>query len=388
MKINKTKFVVATLAICSSAALIGSISSTIAWYQYSTRVSAVFLGASAGENSNLRLRIKGTNKWVSDVTYRDVNNYLASVDKGQNVIPITSGAMDADTAIKVDEQGQKIFYQTPDEDMTERVAYDNLSWRRADDSMYVTIPLELSFINKDNDGSHYLEKEVFISNLTIQEDYRNKSNANNAKKDLSEAVRVHISAYQDNAQENEAFNRLISKNGGTILTEGYLDAGGDGNLDEYIEGHTGPIYDGFHNEDDVERHYVIYGEGLQTSYSNKYDIEDGSYEDLQGQTVNEKIYPTVVKSINNSTVLDENDYEYQKEGEEQPTSKCIGKTVAFDDEQNEAYLNVVMTIWVEGWEPLSSPTVDNPDAVSAIWNASDYIGSMFDVGIEFAVQSK
>ena len=47
-----------------------------------------------------------------------------------------------------------------------------------------------------------------------------------------------------------------------------------------------------------------------------------------------------------------------------------------------------MTIWVEGWEPLPAPTTDDPEAKSPIWNASDYIGSMFDVGIEFAVPTE
>ena len=55
---------------------------------------------------------------------------------------------------------------------------------------------------------------------------------------------------------------------------------------------------------------------------------------------------------------------------------------------NEAYLNVVMTIWIEGWEPLPSPTTSDPNAKSPIWNPSDYIGSMFDVGITFAVQTE
>ena len=384
MKFNKTRFVVTTLAICSAGALLGSISSTIAWYQFSTRVSAVFLGASTGEQSNLRLRIKGTENWTTDLTYHDVNDYLASIHKGQKITPITSGFMDADSAIKKDDSGEMVFYQNPTEEDVERVDYTSPSWRRAEDSMYVSIPLELSYSQKTEEGDKFLEKDVYISNLLIQEDYKNR---NNAKKDLSESIRVHISAYQSNDQQNTELNRLISKNGGTILTEGHLDIGGDGDLDEYIEGHHGPDY-GFVDEDTIERYYVTYGEGVQTAYSNQYDIQNNSYNTLDGQTVNEKVYPAVVKSINESNVLDKEDFEYQKEGETTKTSKCIGKTVAFEGEQNEAYLNVVMTIWVEGWQPFPSPTNTDPDAKSPIWNASDYIGSMFDVGIEFAVQQE
>ena len=81
MKINKIKFVVTTLGVCSAIAMIGSVSSTIAWYQFSTRTSAAFLGASAGTSGNLKLRIKGTNSWLNDLTYHDIDDYLKSINK-------------------------------------------------------------------------------------------------------------------------------------------------------------------------------------------------------------------------------------------------------------------------------------------------------------------
>ena len=389
MSINKTKFVVATLITCSTAALLGSVSSTIAWYQYSTRVSAVYLGASAGSKGNLRIRIKGTNEWTNDLTHVDVANYLSEHDKGQLVVPITSGPMNADDAIKTDDSGNMVFYQNPDGGVpTERVGYDNQSWKAADDSMYVSIPLELRFESETENGQSFLEKDVYISNLLIQGDWKNNQ-AN--KEDLSSAVRVQINSYQSNDQSqghaNTTINRLISKDGGTILTEGHLDLDGDGDLDEYISGPSGANYH-FGDEDETNHYYTIYGEGTQTSYCNKTIIQNGSYQTLQGNVVNEKIYPTVVESISETNILKEESFEYTKEGETNPTSKCIGKTVAFDDLANEAYLNVVMTIWIEGWEPLPSPTTSDPNAKSPIWNPSDYIGSMFDVGITFAVQTE
>lgn len=390
MQINKTKFIVAALITCSTAALLGSVSSTIAWYQYSTRVSAVYLGASAGAKGNLRIRIKGTDTWMNDLTHVDVAEYLSAQHIGQLVTPITSGPMNADDAIKTDDNGDMVFYQNPDGGVpTERVGYDNQTWKIADNSMYVSIPLELCFRNEDLENKPFLEKDVYISDLLIQGDWRNSVDPDHKKEDLSSSVRVHISSYQSNDQsQNHAdtsLNRLISKDGGTVLTEGYLDLDGDGELDEYLTGTSGANYN-FGDEDQIERHYTAYGEGTQTSYCNKSVIQNGSYETLQGDVVEEKIYPTTVESIENTNILKEESFEYIKEGEQEPTSKCIGKTVAFDDMTNEAYLNVVMTIWVEGWEPLPSPTISNPDAKSPIWNPSDYIGSMFDIGITFAVQ--
>ena len=385
MKINKAKFVVASLVICSTFALVGSISSTIAWYQYSTRVSTVYLGTSAGAEGNLKLRIKGTETWLSDLTYKDIADYLESKNIGQKVTPITSGSMGADDALTADDNGAYIFYKNPKENLAERVSYSD--WLLGDTSMYVSIPFELAYIVKEGEDTSYLSKDVYISDLLIQEDWKNKQDTNNQKKDLSSAIRVHISSYESNDQANTTFNRLISKNGGTILTEGYLDLDGDGNLDEYLTGTPGANY-GFGNEENVQRHYIAYGDGHQSSYSNQYETKDGSYQTLAGEQVQEKIYPAVVESENNSLGLKEDSLGFVKEGEEESTSKSLGKTIAFEKEEDAAYLNVVMTIWVEGWEPLPVPTTDDPEAKSPIWNASDYIGSMFDVGIEFAVPTE
>lgn len=388
MKINKIKFIVATLITCSTAALLGSVTNTIAWYQYSTRVSAVYLGASAGAKGNLRIRIKGTDTWLNDLTHVDVANYLSEQHIGQKITPITSGPMNADDAIKTNNNGEMVFYQNPDGGIpAERVGYDNLTWKAADNSMYASIPLELRF-ESEKDDTTFLEKDVYISDLIIQGDWRN--NQKN-KEDLSSSVRVQLSSYQSNDQSQghsaTAINRLISKDGGTVLTEGYLDLDGDGDLDEYLAGPSGANY-GFGDETQVVHHYTAYGEGTQTSYCNKSIIQNGSYKTLQGETVNEKVYPTTVETVENTNILVEESFEYTKEGEQEPTSKCIGKTVAFDDMANEAYLNVILTIWIEGWEPLPSPTSSDPDAKSPIWNPSDYIGSMFNVGITFAVQTE
>ena len=391
MLTKKTKVIFASLVICSTGALAGSISSTIAWYQYSTRATAAYLGTSAGTKGNLRLRIKGTNTWINDLTYRDIDSYLQSVNKGQLIMPITSGPMNADDAIKVDNDGSMVFYQNPDGGIpVQRVDYDSDAWKKANDSMYASIPLELCFREENGERYSYLEKDVYISDLLIQGDWTNKANPNNLKEDLSPSVRVHISSFQSNDEsqnhEDTAINRLISKNGGTVLTEGYLDLDGDGDLDEYIVGPSGANYH-FGDESEISRYYTAYGSGYQNSYCNKSNIQNNTYETLDGDIVEEKVYPSIVETIPNSNTLKEESFEYLKEDEETKTSKCIGKTVAFDDVANEAYLNVVMTIWIEGWEPLPSPTEDDPSATSPVWNPSDYIGSTFDVGIEFAVQT-
>ena len=83
MLFNKQKIVVTALSIGFGAALIGSISSTIAWYQYSTRATAIYLGTSAGGKGNLKLRIKGSSNssWTSDLTYRQNANLSSNLGK-------------------------------------------------------------------------------------------------------------------------------------------------------------------------------------------------------------------------------------------------------------------------------------------------------------------
>ena len=52
---NNKKIIVSTLAIAMAAALAGSISGSVAWYQYSTRVTSTLSGATAGTARNLQL---------------------------------------------------------------------------------------------------------------------------------------------------------------------------------------------------------------------------------------------------------------------------------------------------------------------------------------------
>lgn len=411
MKLDLKKVIIPTLAIAIGAAIVGSVSGTVAWYQYSTRVSTAYLGTTAGTAGNLKLRIKGTNDWVNSLTKEDMAAYLANNNLGQNIIPITAGDLEADAAIKTynaaaandPEDLRPLFFKNPIRSFEERVDYDNPSWLKADNSMYVQIPLEVAFIEYDGvkkgeEDKEYLAKDVYLSDLLIQEDWQNNEDPENLKKDLSDAIRVHISSRQlDENDEvitgSKSFDRLISKNGGSILTEGYLDLDGDSKDDTYVNGDRGAGY-GFGNSDSIAANTkkVIYGEGLQTAYSAETEVKDGAYRELDADAdTAEKVYPAVVKSVNNSMVLDETDFEYTKVGASEKTSKSIGKTIGYTKEDanwEKEYLNVTLTIWLEGWQTLPAPTQANPDAVSSIWNAADYIGSMFDVGIQFAVQAE
>ena len=418
MKKGLHRIVIPTLSICLGAAIVGSISGTVAWYQYSTRVSAAYLGTSAGTSGNLKLRIKGTNtdtdeKWTTSLTHAAIGDYidayLEEKNLKQDIMPITSGNMTEDAAIKTynaaadpdnDPADMKpLFFKNPVRSYTENVPYTGDAWIKADESMYVQIPLELCYVEYDgkptsstnSEDKEYLAKDVYISDLLIQEDYQNKAGDNNFV-DLSNAVRVHISSsYKEKVEDQlvaKTNNKLISKNGGTILTKGYLDLDGVDGDDTVTTGSDSGAAYGFGENTEVKK--VVYGNGVQTAYKAATDVIEGSsYVELDESVVDEDIYPAVAKSVNNSVVLDKDSLTFNKGNVE--VSKSIGKTIAYkadDANYEQEYLEVVLTIWLEGWQTFPAPTATDPNAVSSIWKNGDYIGSMFDVGIQFAVQAE
>ena len=78
MKLNK-RIIIPAMSLLVGAALAGSVSSTIAWYQYSTRANVAYLGTSAGTSGNLKIRIRGQNDWGTRLEIDDVNAYILIV---------------------------------------------------------------------------------------------------------------------------------------------------------------------------------------------------------------------------------------------------------------------------------------------------------------------
>ena len=315
---KKNRLIVPALTLLAGLTLAGSISGTIAWYQYSTRANGAYLGMSGGTTGNLQLRLDG-GEWLTRLTKNDIASYLAANNLGQKVQPITSGDMDKDDALPAD------FYRNP---IASKGEYSK--WQKADESNYVSLPLELRFVERNGSGENNVAKDVYLSDLYIAADDANGT----AKKDLSDAIRFHV-ASDDGVNQ---INRLISKNGGSIAVNGKLDLDGDGELDQAYTGNKYGFGDGNQLVD------VIYGEGNQVAYAAK--VEDG----------------LLVKTNEDDLDLDE----LELNG----ASKSIGKTLASSSE----YLKVNITIWVEGWQEFAN---------SPIWDA-DYIDSQFDIGFEFA----
>ena len=367
MKLNKNKIIVSALALAIGGSLVGSVSSTIAWYQYSTRANVSFLGTASGISGNLQMRFVGENDnaWRTKITYQEIAAELAANHYAEKVVPMTYGALDKDENVK-----QKAYIQPV------LGVSDTTKWVEASEKNYAQFELELRYNERDgvedanNVDAENVAKDLYLSKLLIQQDYQN---AANEKKDLSDAVRVHIHTYKSDDEEHTAQNKLISKQGGTTATSGKLDLDGD-TLDDTVYSGTDDGAEFGFGQGTAET-AVVYGSGIQTAYSASAVVNAAhKYLDANEEEQTETTYPALVNSQNNKLT----DLKYATGSGE--VDKKIGSLVA----GNEAYLRVRVTIWVEGWQKLSD--YGEPAKYKAIWDEVKYVNSMFDVGIQFAVQ--
>ncbi len=371
MKFSKNKIIVSALALAIGASLAGSVGSTIAWYQYSTRANVSFLGQASGISGNLQMRFKdeGDDAWRTRITYTELETKLVAGGylNDKKVTPMTFGAMSKDDDLPENGYIQPYYGVA---DMTK--------WAKASKKHYAQFELELRYNERDGieEGTpakdeKNVAKDVYLSKLLIQEDYTNEAAE---KEDLSDAVRVHIHAYKSDDEEHTKLNKLISKQGGTAVTCGKLDLDGDGANDKVYTGTDAGAEFGFGQG--TTENEITYGSGLQTSYSaNTAITENHSYLDAFEHPQTETTYPALVSSDGNKLT----DLTYNNGTSN--VDKKIGSVV----EGDEAFLRVRVTIWVEGWQKLSDHATPTAN-YKAIWNAAQYADSKFDVGIQFAVQ--
>ena len=211
MKIKKKSIIIPAFALLIGASLAGSISGTVAWYQYSTRVNAAFVGTSVGASGNLQMRFadESTDEdaWRSRLTIEEIAAKLNG-NYASQLTPITTGDIDKDAYLAMDTNGNPVFYANPvygEEDPDD--------WAKATAANYAKISLQLRYVDRDGVlGQNGLDpeniaKDIYLSDLLIQDD------PNNEKDDLSDALRVHICTYRSDEQdvESNSKNFLISK---------------------------------------------------------------------------------------------------------------------------------------------------------------------------------
>ena len=199
MKINNKKIIVSTLALAMGAALAGSISGSVAWYQYSTRAAAQIAGTTAGTEGRLQIAEHKDNHQETDwdqkvdsdaasfrpISAKIANNALTFYDHPVYQVAQLPTASDGFVDLEYDFRFQKNTEQTA-------------NWQDVDD------------------------RNIYLSHFAIV----STSTGDNAK-DVSSAVRVAFLGEQD------AVSFVLSKNaaGETTTTKGYLDLNDNDNDD-------------------------------------------------------------------------------------------------------------------------------------------------------------
>ena len=245
------KIIIPAAAVAMGIALVGSVSSTLAWYQYSTKAQAAYIGTSVGQSENLEIQ-KSDSKWASNLPSSEVERLAGADVKAKNLIPVTpgiaaaNGNLDKDDALPVVANFKNSIetgvagYGSQKGDITTNV---------------VQFTLNIHYKKTDTQET-YEAKKLKLVDLTIAD-----STANNQvnKGDLYKAIRVHISAGDNHrlyANDGTLINETI-----TTATYGKLDTGNNGVYDK-AEGYE------WENKSDV-----IYGveNSEQVAYNTQYN---------------------------------------------------------------------------------------------------------------------
>ena len=318
MKIKKTmskKIIVSTLSTVMGVSLVGAITGTVAWYQYSTRSTVSYVGTTVGSSRNLLVSADG-NEFKPDLKREDLNSHA------HNLYPITTGDQSKDAALSSDINGT-IFHAQP---VYQYFNYND--WIRADADMFVQFPIYLKYNEVLEDGSKDIVKEmknVHLTNVVIQDD------VNNTKADISDAIRVHL--------HTEQGNMLISKKGEDTAVFGTLDLNNDGVLDD-----NKPAYDFIdHNEP------VNYG--AEGAFQNAFRA-DALPDLVIGTLFAKKVH--LAKNANLDELNENEDVYFTDETLETAASGIVAEEEGKDFYVSQPVLTITVTIWLEGWQKLAN----------------------------------
>lgn len=199
------KLIISALVCLTGATLATSVTSTVAWFQYATRVTAAYTGTTAHCSKMLQVSVDGGSHWATDLLDAD----LSSTEVFE---PITTGAQTKNTAISQ-------FYSSPD------YRQGSYPWVTAPVTSYSQFTLWLKSTDVDENygtaSEVRLENDVYLTDLTIAN--------NNAAADLSKAIRVHFDAESpDGTHKYFLFARDVT----STAVGGTLDVNNDGELDK------------------------------------------------------------------------------------------------------------------------------------------------------------
>ena len=201
MKMTR-KLVVASLSLLVGASVAGSITSTVAWFQYVTRAQVAYTGTTSHCSKLLRISADEGATWGNDINLNSLSTTQVKFS------PITTGAQEKDKALPATFYGQPNYRQG---------AYENWFTASTDSYAQFTILVKVN----DVDGAStptQLANDVYLTDVTIQDA------TTGGAPDLSNALRVHVAT-----SANKYF--LFAKSDESIAVGGQLDINNDNKYD-------------------------------------------------------------------------------------------------------------------------------------------------------------
>ena len=234
MKINNKKITIVSLALAMGAALAGSVSGSVAWYQYSTRAAAQMTGTSAGTSRNLQISLDGS-------------SWAQFVDKGaQDLTPVS--------AIVGTDGGVSSFVGHP---VYQYAKLPAVTEGYLEYSLY----LQCLDADKTNTTPHQVAKDVYVTKFDI---------VNLAgDDDITSAVRVAI--------EGDS-KKVYSVAGGDTLTSGQLDLNYNGVKDtlELNQADAGTDKITYASDPAQAKYTSVAASSIVAEFEDPYTVPDGA----------------------------------------------------------------------------------------------------------------
>ena len=206
---NLRKVIIPSFALLIGASLAGSISSTIAWFQYATRAQVAYVGALSHCSKLLKISVDDGAHWGNEYYQNDMANYI----QGNKLVPITTGVQLKNAALDK-------FYKNPEFGVGG--TYDQ--WLEASNENYARFEILVKSVDVDGANTEArLENDVYINKLVIEDD--------TSGLDLSDSVRVHLAVTSSTGTSYFLFAKSVTE----TVVGGKLDLNDDGQLDKSLD---------------------------------------------------------------------------------------------------------------------------------------------------------
>lgn len=196
MKIKKAKFVVGSMLTACSLAIVGSITSTFAWYTYSTKTTLAYSGLSGGKTGNLQMRLAGgteaeSGEWKDSLSIEEIKNEsIRRGYAGNSLSPITIGEGIARSGIDCTIKNNGNYkFNGPTTALQPKFPSDNI---KDANGKYVFLQVQIQFRNiNPNDPNEKFNSQIFVSFLDA------RLNDDDGR-DITKGLRIHFAGSTEN----------------------------------------------------------------------------------------------------------------------------------------------------------------------------------------------